>query len=66
MNKNDSQNGKEVSSDVVLPCPFCGSVDIVFRWAGNIEIKHKDGCFFRVNTALYGDSYIESWNRRFR
>lgn len=54
----------KVDSDAVLACPFCGPVEIVHRWAGNITIKHKDACFLHATTTLHGAAHIAAWNRR--
>lgn len=48
----------------LLPCPFCGPVEIVHQWAGNIEIKHNDACFLHAITTLHGAAHIAAWNRR--
>jgi hypothetical protein len=49
----------------LLECPFCGPVEIVHRWAGNVEIKHKDACFLHAITTLHGAAHIAAWNRRY-
>ena len=49
---------------IMLACPFCGPVEIVHRWAGNIEIKHKPTCFLHAITTLHGAEHIAAWNRR--
>jgi hypothetical protein len=48
----------------LLPCPFCGPVEIVHQWDGNIEIKHKDDCLLKTMRTLYGSKDIAAWNRR--
>lgn len=53
-----------VRSDALLACPFCGPVEIVHRWAGNVEIKHKPTCFLHAITTLHGAAHIAAWNRR--
>ena len=53
------------SDETVFDCPFCGPVEIVHRWAGNVEIKHKDGCFLHAITTLHGAAHIAAWNRRY-
>lgn len=45
-------------------CPFCGPVEILHQWAGNVEIRHKAGCFLESITTLYGAAHIAKWNRR--
>jgi hypothetical protein len=60
--KNDS--GVAIDSTPLLACPFCGPVEIVHCWAGNIEIKHKDACFLHAITTLHGAAHIAAWNRR--
>jgi hypothetical protein len=49
----------------LLECPFCGPVEIVHRWAGNVEIKHKPACFLHAITTLHGAAHIAAWNRRY-
>ena len=46
------------------PCPFCGPVEIIHRWAGNVEIRHKDTCFLHAITTLHGAAHVGAWNRR--
>jgi hypothetical protein len=53
-----------VASNELLDCPFCGPVEIVHKWAGNIEIKHADSCFLHAITTLHGAAHIAAWNRR--
>lgn len=62
MGTNDSLQA--VQSGDLLECPFCGPVEIVHRWAGNIEIKHKPTCFLHAITTLHGAAHIAAWNRR--
>ncbi len=62
MSENDA--GNPVPSDALLACPFCGPIEIVHRWAGNVEIKHKDNCFLHAITTLHGAAHIAAWNRR--
>jgi len=52
------------SATLLAPCPFCGPVEIVHRWAGNVEIKHKNACFLHAITTLRGAAHIAAWNRR--
>ena len=55
---------KDETSAKLLPCPFCGPVEIVHQWAGNVNIKHKDACFMHAMMTLYGEDQIAAWNRR--
>ena len=49
----------------LLACPFCGPVEIVHQWAGNVEIKHKDNaCLLHSFTTLHGAAQVAAWNRR--
>jgi len=48
----------------LLACPFCGPIEIVHQWAGNVEIKHKDNCLLHAFTTLHGAVHIAAWNRR--
>ena len=60
---NKKSVDKSPSIDL-LACPFCGPVEIVHQWAGNVEIKHQDNCFLHAITTLHGAAHIAAWNRR--
>jgi Lar family restriction alleviation protein len=72
MTEPKDKNDKQEESIVLLPCPFCGSIDIGFDMVPAYSLDSSYGVFgcrdcgarFETQNNVVSRSDIETWNTR--